>query len=158
MVQANPQPAGASNNRNVRHIPIGEDHLQFKHDSQIQAQLDANEHIVFSCQVLKYNRFGMKQTRNLLLTTHQICNVKDRSFQRSIRLSKVMGLSKSTQANNKEFIVHVRGENDYRFICEMRDEFFEQTKACYFHLQNDNVPVYGVPGALKEHCTSKKNA
>ena len=28
------------------------------------------EHIVFSCQVLKYNRFGMKQTRNLLLTTH----------------------------------------------------------------------------------------
>lgn len=45
------------------------------------------EHIVFSCQVLKYNRFGMKQTRNLLLTTHQISNVKDRGkcspFQRN---------------------------------------------------------------------------
>ena len=54
--------------------------------------------------------------------------------------------------------MHVRGEPDYRFICDMRDEFFEQTKACFFHLQNDNVPVYGVPGALKEHCTSKKNA
>ena len=69
-----------------------------------------------------------------------------------------MGLTKSTEANNKEFIVHVRGENDYRFICELRDEFFEQTKACFFHLQNENVPVFGVPGTLKDHCTSKKAA
>jgi len=77
-----------------------------------------SEHIVFSCQVLKYNRFGMKQTRNLLLTTHQISNVKDRVFQRNIRLQKVMALSKSTEAGNKEFVVHVKGEYDYRFICD----------------------------------------
>jgi len=53
---------GGGNSRagRVRPIPIGEDHLQFKHDPQIQGQLDHNEHIVFSCQVLKYNRFGMK--------------------------------------------------------------------------------------------------
>ena len=45
MVQANPQPAaqgGSSNTRKVRPIPIGEDHLQFKHDPQIQGQLDHN--------------------------------------------------------------------------------------------------------------------
>ena len=45
MVQANPQPAaqgGSSNTRRVRPIPIGEDHLQFKHDPQIQGQLDHN--------------------------------------------------------------------------------------------------------------------
>ena len=110
MVQANPnidRPPAGSNTRKVRPIPIGEDHLQFKHDPQIQGQLDHNgksnqwarvrleyfydnswywtdwkerevtvlydeldvsnmvicfllEHIVFSCQVLKYNRFGMK--------------------------------------------------------------------------------------------------
>ena len=76
----------------------------------------------------------MKQTRNFLLTTHQICNVKDKAFQRSIRLSKVMGLTKSTEANNKEFVVHVKGEYDYRFICEMREEMFEHIKACFFHL------------------------
>lgn len=34
------------------------------------------EHIVFSCHVLKYNRFGMRQERNLLLTTTQLANVK----------------------------------------------------------------------------------
>lgn len=125
--------------------------------------------------MLKYNRFGMKQTRNLLLTTHQISNVKDRckflhsastgltlsnqkAFQRSIRLQKVMALSKSTESGNKEFVVHVKGEYDYRFICELRDEMFEQIKACYFHLMNENLPVYGVPGKLKQHCTSKNDA
>lgn len=71
------------------------------------------------------------------------------AFQRSIRLQKVMALSKSTEAGNKEFVVHVKGEYDYRFICELRDDMFEQIKACYFHLMNDNLPVYGVPGKLK---------
>ena len=79
-------------------------------------------------------------------------------FQRSIRLQKVMALSKSTEANNKEFVVDVRGEYDYRFICELRDDMFEQIKACYFHLMNENLPVFGVPGKLKSHCTSKNDA
>ena len=69
-----------------------------------------------------------------------------------------MALSKSTEANNKEFVVHVRGEYDYRFICELRDDMFEQIKACYFHLMNENLPVFGVPGKLKQHCTSKNDA
>lgn len=79
-------------------------------------------------------------------------------FQRSIRLQRVMALSKSTESGNKEFVVHVKGEYDYRFICELRDDMFEQIKACYFHLMNENLPVYGVPGKLKGHCTSKNDA
>ena len=79
-------------------------------------------------------------------------------FQRNIRLQRVMALSKSTEAGNKEFVVHVKGEYDYRFICDLRDEMFEQIKACYFHLMNENLPVYGVPGKLKQHCTSKQDA
>ena len=69
-----------------------------------------------------------------------------------------MALSKSTEQGNKEFVVHVKGEYDYRFICEMRDDMFEQIKACYFHLMNENLPVFGVPGKLKQHCTSKQDA
>jgi hypothetical protein len=63
-------------------IPIGIDNLNFKNDPAIMNQLEKNgkclpsdrtkplEHIVYSTKVLKYNRFGMKQERNLLLTTH----------------------------------------------------------------------------------------
>ena len=68
-----------------------------------------------------------------------------------------MALSKSTEEGNKEFVVHVRADYDYRFICELRDELFEQIKACYFHLMNDNLPVYGVPGKLAQHATSKND-
>jgi len=69
-----------SGNSRMQPIPIGHDHLNFKHDEEIMKQLDTNEHIVFSCKVLKYNRFGMKQERYLLLTTHQLCNVKKQEF------------------------------------------------------------------------------
>lgn len=68
-----------------------------------------------------------------------------------------MALSKSTEKDNNEFVVHVKGEYDYRFICEMREEMFEQIKACFFHLMNANLPVYGVPGKLKPFCTSKQD-
>ena len=57
-----------------------------------------------------------------------------------------------------EFVCHVKDEYDYRFICEWRDELFEHIKACYFHLMNANLPIFGVPGKLKDHCTSKKDA
>jgi len=66
MVQANPTRPGGR----AKPIPIGNDYLDLKHDPAIMSQLDTNEHIVFSCHVLKFNRFGMRQTRNLLLTTH----------------------------------------------------------------------------------------
>mgnify|MGYP000267457303 FL=1 len=69
-----------------------------------------------------------------------------------------MALSKSTEAGNKEFVVHVKGEYDYRFICELREEMFEQIKSCFFLLQNQNLPVFGVPDKLKTHCTSKNDA
>ena len=51
-----------------------------------------------------------------------------------------------------EFIVHVKDEYDYRFICEERDELFEALKQCYFNIMNDNLPIYGVPSKLKEFC------
>jgi serum/glucocorticoid-regulated kinase 2 len=34
-------------------------------------------------------------------------------------------LSKSTQKDNMEFVVHVKDEYDYRFVCEQREELFE---------------------------------
>lgn len=66
-------------------------------------------------------------------------------------------LSKSTQAGNHEFVVHVKDEYDYRFVCEKREELFEQLKACYFSITNSNLPIYGVPGKLKDIATSKKD-
>ena len=66
----------------MKPIPLHNDNLNFKHDPQIMNKLMNDgesistnlynsllEHLVFSCEVTKYNRFGMKQPRYLLLTT-----------------------------------------------------------------------------------------
>ena len=45
-------------------------------------------------------------------------------------------MTKSTMQNNMEFIVHVKDEYDYRFICENRDELFDALKECFFNVMN----------------------
>lgn len=74
------------------------DHIGFKTDTEILASLDKQkngkwpnlylspcvEKIIFSCRVIKYNRFGMKQERHLLLTTLYLSNLKKKSIHLSI--------------------------------------------------------------------------
>ena len=152
MVSSNKATGGKS-----KPIPLGNDYLNFKQDVEIKNQLEKDEHIVFSVEVIKFNRFNMKQVRNLLLTTHHLANVKDHDFQRKIKLTNIKAMTKSTELNNNEFICHVKDEYDYRFVCEKREELFSHIKECYFTLMNENLPIYGVPGKVKEFSTSKKD-
>ena len=119
--------------------------------------MEKDEHIVFSVEVVKFNRFGLRQSRNLLLTTHNLANVKDHEFQRKIGLRTIKAMTKSTELNNNEFICHVKDEYDYRFVCDKREELFDHLKECYFNLMNENLPIFGVPGKVKEFSTSKKD-
>ena len=69
------------------------DYNSFRHDTEILTTLDKQrngnsllllqrvnlfpiEKIIFSCKVIKFNRFGMKQERNLLLTNVYLSNLK----------------------------------------------------------------------------------
>jgi len=49
-----------------------------KENSEIMERLKATpgEQIVFSCNVLKFNRWGMRQDRTLLLTNQNLYNIK----------------------------------------------------------------------------------
>ena len=138
-------------------IPLGNDYLNFKYDQEIKQQLEKDEHIVFSVEVIKYNRFRMKQARNLLLTTLHLANVKDHTFQRRIRIDAIKAMTKSTELNNNEFICHVENEYDYTFICDKREELFDHLKECYFNIKNENLPIYGVPGNVSQYATTKKD-
>lgn len=84
----------------------------------------------------------MKQERNLLLTNVYLSNLKkkckckslekqpttplpkdlwlthDIEFQRKIPISRIKAATKSTVEGCYEFIVHVKQEYDYRFVCE----------------------------------------
>lgn len=112
---------------------------------------------MFSQNVLKYNRFGMKQERALLLTTHKMCNVKKKEFKRVIDIKHIKGCTKPTDPAKMEFVVHVSNEYDYHFVCESRDELFSSLKAVYFLQANKNLPIYAVSENLKNVATSKKD-
>jgi hypothetical protein len=73
----------------------------------------------------------MKQERIILLTNLYLSNIKKKrkdesseykflkiEFQRKIPMSKLKAATKSTIDGNFEFIVHVKKEYDYRFVCE----------------------------------------
>lgn len=102
---------------NVKILPIGHDHLNLRYEQDIMSNLDGGETVVFSCKLLKYNRFKMRQERHLLLTTDKLANVKANQFKRTIKIKNIKAITKSLQDGNWEFIVHVQNEYDYRFIC-----------------------------------------
>ena len=114
---------------------------------------------MFSTKVLKYNRFGMKQERDLLLTTERIYNIKKKDVQRQIEISSIQACTKSKEGGkDPEFVIHVHNEYDYQFICPARDELITSIKAVYFLKANTNLPIYEFPDALKKIATSKKEA
>ena len=62
--------------KDVKILPIGHDHLNLRYETVIMSNLKEGETVVFSCKLTKYNKWGLKQDRFLLLTTDKLCNVK----------------------------------------------------------------------------------
>ena len=64
-------------------------------------------------------------------------------------MDKLQGVSKSTENDNvNEFIVHVKGEHDYRFSCEtveLRNEAVTALKDSFYYKTKKNLPIFGIP-------------
>lgn len=128
-------------------------------DPAILALLDTQkgEKIIFSCFVLKFNRWGMSQQRTMLVTNKNLYNLKKAEMQRRIAINQIKAVTKSTKAGNLQFIVHINSEYDYMFDSEYRKEIFEALKWIYYQENKMNLPVFGVPDKLKDFATSKKD-
>ena len=87
-------------------------------------QIVNNEKIYFSAQLQKYNEFGFRQERTLAITSNAIYNIKKKGVQRRIPLEKLDAMSLSSMSS--EFVLHVKGEYDYRFLSyDKREEIVE---------------------------------
>lgn len=78
-------------------------------------------------------------------------------MQRRINISSIKAATKSTKADNLQFIVHVKNEYDYQFESEFRKEIFEAFKYIFYKENGSNLPIYGVPDKLKDYATTKKD-
>ena len=75
------------------------DHMNCLSNYVIKESLDIDkgEYVVFSCLVVKINRWFMKQDRTLLLTNNFLYNIKKDEVQRRISLSDMKAMSRSTK-------------------------------------------------------------
>jgi hypothetical protein len=139
--------------------PKFSDYMGCAQNREILEQLDVGkgERVVYSCRVSKFNRWGMKQDRTLLLTNDCLYNIKKNSVQRRINVNGIKAVTKSTQAGNQQFIVHIKSEYDYVFESDQIQEIFEAVKLVFWQNNKINLPVYGVPDRLMDYATSKKD-
>ena len=85
-----------------------------KENVQVLQQLDEEkgEKVLFSCLVLKYNKWSSKQERTLLLTNRHLFNIKGHSqVQRKIAVNEIKCITKALQSN--DFIIHIKQQYDY---------------------------------------------
>ena len=80
---------------------------------------------MFSSAIQKYNKFGIKQTRNFMITSQRIWNLEKEELKRDIQLGKMLAITKSTKKGNNDFIIHVSDEYDYKFSSDVREEIIE---------------------------------
>jgi hypothetical protein len=77
---------------------------------------------MFSGKVTKWNPFGLKQERSLIITNERLYNFKKKKIRRAIKIDKLAGVTKSLYpGNTQEFVIHVDGDYDLRLKSEMRD-------------------------------------
>lgn len=135
------------------------DNLKINSNKVIVQQLDqkGGEKVIYSVAVLKFNRFGLRQDRTLLITNYCIYNIKNEEIKRKIPLYSIQAITKSKLVENFQFVIHIKNEYDYMYESPSRKEIFNAIKYSFFQEVGMNVPVFGVPDNLKDYHTSKKD-
>ncbi len=134
------------------------DHQNCKINSGIVSQLSNDERIIFSILVEK-KRWMINQERTLLVTNHFIYNVDEKDIKRKLRIQDLHALTEGPDCG--EFILHVLGDYDYRFISNQQKLIFEVIEYAYANSTQKCLPIYKVPGKVKElekYTTSKDQA
>jgi len=105
-----------------------------------------NETIFLSCNVTKYNDLGFRQERVIAVTDNAIYNFKKKTIQRRIPIEKLESISLSTMSS--EFVLHIKGEYDYRLLSyERRQDIIETILKVICNIKKlaTSFPMYYVP-------------
>ena len=74
---------------------------------------------MFSGKIQKWNKYGLKQDRSLVVTNLNIYNFSKKKLRRVIQIKHLAGMTKSLYEKNKdEFVVHVLKDYDYRLASD----------------------------------------
>jgi serum/glucocorticoid-regulated kinase 2 len=132
-----------------------QDFLNFNSLKEIK-KIIKNESILFSDKIIKINRFGWSQERNILITECGIYNLKKKDLKRRIPLQIILGITISKTSN--EFVIHGNDiEYDYHYISAKRLEIIKIISNEYYKIYNKQIKFCMLDDKdLSSYVTQKK--
>ena len=132
------------------------DFLNFSKDNTINSNITRGERIEFSDKILKINKYGFKQERNIIISDKAIYNLKKKALKRRIELKVVQGITLSKVSD--EFVIHCCDDDyDYRYISPKKKTIVEILAKYYFNVMGEELKLFELNvGNLSTFVTSKK--
>ena len=132
------------------------DYLNMIKDPELIRQITREEPILFSDKIIKKNRFGFNQERNLIITNKALYNLKKKDLKRRILLIMIRGITISSL--NDEFIIHCNdSEYDYHYSSNRKKIIIEIISKYYYIETNQELKLFSLSmKSLDTFVTTKK--
>ena len=132
------------------------DFLNFFKDYTIKNNITREEEIQFSDKILKVNKYGFKQERNILITDKAIYNLKKTSLKRRIGYKTIIGISLSKISD--EFVIHCNDiDYDYHYISPKKKTIIELISKNYQLINEQELKLFELNvKSLNTFVTTKK--
>jgi len=85
--------------------------------------MDRNEQVTASYKIQKQSSMGWWQDRMFFVTNVRVYYLQAvKAFDRKIKLEYILGVTKSLDEGNRELVIHVRDQYDFRFRAHSDEE------------------------------------
>ena len=134
-----------------------EDKLLYSFDKEIKKIINSDEEIILSDKIIKINIQNEHQERNILITTKNIYNLKNKKVQRIIPIKLLSGIT--TSKNSNEFVIHGKNdEYDYHYESMNKRIIIKYISMIYYSLINKKIDFSLVDNIhLNEFVTTKND-
>jgi serum/glucocorticoid-regulated kinase 2 len=132
------------------------DFLNLYKDKYFKKNIVREEIIQFSDKIIKINKYGFKQERNLLITDKAIYNLKKTVLKRRIDFKIIEGITVSKISD--EFVIHCKDiDYDYQFVSPRKKTIIEIIAKYYKIIQQKELPLFELNiKSLNTYVTTKK--
>ena len=129
--------------------PVELTKCSFQCGSELRRLIGKTEVFLLSCPIIRYNKYGWRNARLLVLTQDTLIIIKQKKKVKEIRLriayTELKGLTISLHTGSHEVVAHLEMQADVRLACHgARKHIVDTIKMFYATKTRDNLPIYGV--------------
>jgi serum/glucocorticoid-regulated kinase 2 len=106
-------------------------------------------------EIIKINKFGFKQERNIIITDKALYNLKKTTLKRRIDLKSIKGITLAKASD--EFVIHCNDEEyDYQYISAKKKTIVEILAKYYYNIMGEELKLFELKvNKLNTFVTSK---